>query len=69
MEIFKPKIETIKHLVVFLAENRVARFKGLGIEVEMYQNLYQDLPQEQTAEEPEISNAQLQQDYMMRRTG
>ena len=69
MEIFKPKIETIKHLVEFLAENRVARFKGLGIEVEMYQNLYQALPQEQTAEEPEISNAQLQQDYMMRRTG
>ena len=52
-----------------MAENRVARLKGLGIEVEMYQNLYQDLPQEQTAEEPEISNAQLQQDYMMRRTG
>jgi len=42
-----PKTEDIKELVKFLGDNRVARFKGLGIEVELHPDLDRLIEQQQ----------------------
>jgi len=42
-----PKTEDIKELVKFLGDNRVARFKGMGIEVELHPDLDRLIEQQQ----------------------
>jgi hypothetical protein len=57
-----PKTEDIKELVQFLGENRVARFKGLGIEVELHPDLDRLMEQQQTP----LTDTEIQDQYLNR---
>ena len=58
----KIKTEDIKELVQFLGENRVARFKGLGIEVELHPDLDRLMEQQQTP----LTDTEIQDQYLNR---
>ena len=59
-----PKTEDIKELVTFLGENRVARFKGLGIEVELPPDLDRLMEQPQTTP---LTDTEIQDQYINNR--
>ena len=59
-----PKTEDVKELVTFLGENRVARFKGLGIEVELHPDL--DRLMEQPQQTP-LTDTEIQDQYINNR--
>ena len=56
------KIEDVKELVRFLGDNRVARFKGMGIEEDLHPDVSAMMEQP-----PQLNDQQLQDEYLNRR--
>ena len=56
------KIDEVKELVRFLGDNRVARFKGMGIEVDLHPDVSAMMEQP-----PQLNDQQLQDEYLNRR--
>lgn len=56
------KLDEVKELVRFLGDNRVARFKGMGIEVDLYPDVSAMMEQP-----PQLNDQQLQDEYLNRR--
>mgnify|MGYP003126651406 FL=1 len=52
----------VKELVRFLGDNRVARFKGMGIEVDLHPDVSAMMEQP-----PQLNDQQLQDEYLNRR--
>jgi len=52
----------VKELVRFLGDNRVARFKGMGIEVDLHPDVSAMMEQP-----PAMTDQQLQDEYLNRR--